>query len=404
MRNSKHKNHGLLRSSLLLAALTAISIGQSRAADWQPFGPNTPEIEFHGFASQGFIDSTGYNYLGSTKDGSLAFTELGLNASFNPFPRTRITAQAIAYDVGDAGKYDPILDYALAEYTFNDFIGIRAGRIQRPQGIYNDIQDVDLGRTFVLLPQAVYNARWRDFYESLDGGELFGTIPLGAAGSLTYEVYSGVVQPSSDGGLATEIETSLPANGRLDKFNWPSITGGQLWWNAPLDGLRLGAAFSYLHDLSITTSFQTPLGLLRSVSTSNAVGQQYSAEYVWKAWTFQSEGCFIDDTSDSPGTSDQYGVGWYASAAYRFNDWLEAGAYYNEYYIQGPIKATFASHSDTYQKDAAIAVRFDLTDRWIFKIEGHYIQGTALLQDNDLNPVRRGNGWGMIDLKSTISF
>jgi hypothetical protein len=163
------------------------------------------------------------------------------------FPRTRITAQAIAYDVGDAGKYDPILDYALAEYTFNDYIGIRAGRIQRPQGIYNDIQDLDLGRTFVLLPQSVYNARWRDFYESLDGGELFGTVPLGAAGSLTYEVYGGVVQPSADGGLAAEIQTSLPANGRLDKFNWPSITGGQLWWNAPLDGLRLGAAFSYLH-------------------------------------------------------------------------------------------------------------------------------------------------------------
>jgi len=389
--------------ALLLAAIAVISGGQLRAADWQPFGPNAPDFEFHGFASQGFIDSTGYNYLGASKDGSLEFTELGLNVSFNPFPRTRIMAQAIAYDAGDAGKYDPILDYALVEYTFNDYFGIRAGRIQRPQGIYNDIQDVDLGRTFVLLPQAVYDTRWRDFYESLDGGDLFGTIPLGTAGSLTYEVYGGVIRPRMDGGVALEIQNGLPAGDHLDQLNSPAVVGGQLWWNAPLDGLRLGAAASYIHSFAVSSSFQTPFGLLHSVSNTNAFGQQYSAEYLWKAWTFQAEGCFLDDTTGPAANADQSSIGWYADAAYRFNKWLETGAYYDEYYIQGPGKAAL-TQSDTYQKDAAIAVRFDLTDRWIFKIEGHYIHGTALLQDNSLNPVRRDNGWGMIDLKTTISF
>lgn len=404
MKKTKRRNQGRLGSTLLLAALAVLTAGQLQAADWHLFGPDAPDIEFHGFASQGFIDSTGYNYLGASKNGSLEFTELALNASFNPFPRTRITAQAIAYDVGDAGQYDPILDYALAEYTFNDYIGIRAGRIQRPQGIYNDIQDLDLGRTFVLLPQAVYNARWRDFYESFDGSEIFGALPLGVAGSLTYEIYGGLVRPSMDGGVASEIRDSLPASGHLDKFNSPSIIGGQLWWNAPLDGLRLGAAVSYLHAFSISTSFQTPLGLLRSVSTSDTLGQQYSAEYLWKAWTFQAEGCFIDNTGETSTASDQYNVGWYVDASYRFNKWLEVGAYYDEYYIQGPGKAALLSPSDAYQKDAALAVRFDLTDRWIFKVEGHYMHGTALLQDNDLNRVRRDNGWGMIDLKTTISF
>jgi len=404
MRKTRHRNKGLFGSALLLAAIAAISIGQSRAADWQLFGPNAPDIEFHGFASQGFLDSTGYNYLGASKNGSLAYTELGLNASFNPFPRTRIALQGIAYDVGDAGKYDPILDYAMAEYTFNDYIGIRGGRIQRPQGIYNDIQDLDLGRTFVLLPQAVYDARWRDFYESLDGADLFGTIPLGACGSLTYEIYGGVIRPSMDGGVALEIRNELPPSAHLDELNTPKVIGGQFWWNAPLDGLRLGAAGVYIPSFTFTNSFETPFGPIRSVTKSSVVGQQYSAEYLWKAWTFQSEGCFLANTSRLAPSTNEYDLGWYASAAYRFNKWLETGAYYDEYYIQGAGKATLTSHSDTFQKDAAVAVRFDVTNRWIFKVEGHYIHGTALLEDNALNPERRDNGWWMIALKSTISF
>jgi hypothetical protein len=165
-----------LTRELFVALLTVICVGgvgragRLQAADWKVFGPDAPDIEFHGFASQGFLDSTGYNYLGASKTGSLEFTEMGLNASFNPFPRTRIMAQGFANDMGQAGRYDAVLDYALAEYTFNDYIGIRGGRIRRPQGIYNDIQDVDLARTFVLLPQGVYDARYRDFYVSVDGG------------------------------------------------------------------------------------------------------------------------------------------------------------------------------------------------------------------------------------------
>jgi len=66
---------------LLAVAIVMTPGAQSRAADWKLFGPNAPDIEFHGFASQGFIDSTGYDYLGDSKSGSFKFTELGLNAS-----------------------------------------------------------------------------------------------------------------------------------------------------------------------------------------------------------------------------------------------------------------------------------------------------------------------------------
>ena len=394
---------------LLLVLLAATGADSVEAADWSLFGPNGPAIEFHGFASQGFIGTTDYNYLGDSKNGSFEFTEFGLNAAFNPFPRTRIMAQAFSYDVGDAGRYDAVLDYALAEYTFNDYFGIRAGRIRRPQGIYNDIQDVDLARTFILLPQGVYDARYRDFFVSLDGVDLFGTLPLKQAGSLAYELYTGVVRPSLDGGLALQVRNSLPITGRLDEIRSPTIFGGQLWWSTPIDGLRLGASGGFVPGFDYTFTVEGPAGPIRLDEKSDVVILQYSAEYLWKAWTFQNEYEFQNSDSDTPGVPDESSFSWYVSAEYRFNKWIAAGTYYTESYNEsfkpgGAGTGATNYPSDANQRDAAVAVRFDLTDWWLFKVEGHYLRGTDLLEDNASNPIRHDNPWWMLDLKTTVSF
>ena len=47
--------------------------------------------------------------------------------------------QGFAFDTGDVGNLQPFLDYASIEYTANDLIGIRAGRVRKPGGIYNHI-------------------------------------------------------------------------------------------------------------------------------------------------------------------------------------------------------------------------------------------------------------------------
>jgi len=292
-----------------------------------------------------------------------------------------------------------VLDYAQAEYTFNDYLGIRAGRIRRPQGIYNDIQDVDVARTFVLLPQGIYDARWRDFYASLDGGEFFGTIPLQRAGSLTYEIYGGMVNPSLDGGAALQIRDSLPASGHLDSIDSAAEFGGQLWWNTPVDGLRFGVAGGVVPVFNFNTTIQIPGGSIHPNNRNEAVFQQYSAEYLWRAWTFQSELYFRDYYPESA-APDTHLLTWYGSAAYRFNKWFEAGGYYTEYY--GDTHQS--DNSLFYQKDAALALRCDVTEWWTFKIEGHYIRGTGLLEDTANNPVQNGNGWWMLDLKTTFSF
>ena len=63
MKTTKSKARGRLLPVLLIVSLTGTGARSADAADWKLFGPNGPDIEFHGFASQGFIGSTGYNYL-----------------------------------------------------------------------------------------------------------------------------------------------------------------------------------------------------------------------------------------------------------------------------------------------------------------------------------------------------
>jgi hypothetical protein len=408
----KNKIIRRLKAILLLASVVAITTCQLEAAELNLFGTNMPPLDFHGFISQGFLATTKYNYLAdNTKDGSFQFTEAGLNVSMNPFPRTRITAQAFTYDIGDVGKYDLVLDYASIQYTFNDKVGIRAGRIRRPQGIYNDIQDVDLARTSVLLPQGVYDARYRDFYASLDGGDVFGDFDLNKAGDLAYDFYAGVIHPSMDGGVASAIRNMLQTQStppffslQLDSMNSPAITGGQLWYNTPLNGLRFGAGGFYTHDFTVTATASglSPGGPFSSTSTSayDIALVQGSAEYRWKQWTFQSEYDYFNQVEHNGPTlkSDS----WYVSAEYRFNKWFAAGTYYNEYYND----INQRNNSLLYQKDAALSLRFDPTSWWVFKVEGHYIRGTGLLNDNADNPLAQQNadGWFMLAVKTTFSF
>lgn len=411
-------SHKLSSAQKLILSLTAsiLAAGHAHAYD-VTLSTNLPPLTFHGFASQGFLYSSDYDYLANdTKNGSFQFTELGLNVSLNPFPRTRIAAQGFDYDVGNVGQYDPFLDYALVEYTVNDEIGIRAGRIRRPAGIYNDIQDVDVARTYVLLPQGIYDARWRDWSCNLDGGELFGTIPLSKAGSLSYAAYAGMVNMSDNGGVARYLVNSWDA--ALPGVSFSSIDstptfGGQLWYNTPIDGLRFGASFSYMENWG--NHMEIPLGDLvphapgafDAHTVGNIPFQQFSAEYLWRNWTFQAEYYTYDmtghiysqylneKTSDNPQS-------WYVAAAYRFNKYVETGAYYTQFRDFTVSKNSPAG----YQNDAALSVRLDLRSWWTFKVEGHLIEGTGLLRDNADNPAPDQNSklWFMLAVKTTVSF
>jgi len=406
MKNNMHKL-ALSITATILAACGA----QAYEVPLTSISTNLPPLDFHGFVSQGLLASSQYNYLAdNTKNGSLEFFEAGANVSMNPFPHTHVTAQGFMFDVGNVGQYDPTLDYGLIDYNFNDAIGVRVGRILRPEGIYNSIQSIDLARTSVLLPQGMYDARFRDFDGSVDGGSIYGDLGLSKAGDLSYEIYGGMVNLSQNGGISRELQDAYnhPPYVYFKQANGFPEVGAQLWWNTPVNGLRAGLAGYQAFGMNYNYYMAPfiPGGFGNSTTYINATQVHPSLEYLWKSWTFQAEYRYAYDDihTDAGGKtvsrSYQASDTWYAGAAYRFNKWFETGAYYTEAYNNVQQR----DNSLGYQKDLALSFRFDPKPWWVFKVEGHYIRGTGLLNDNANNPVQNSDGWFMLAVKTTFSF
>ena len=110
-------------------------------------------LEVHGFVSQGYLRSTDNNYLAKTEDGTTEFNDVAINVSTTLTDKLRVGCQFLARDLGDAGNNKVVLDWGYGDYHFRDEIGIRIGKVKRPMGFYNEGRDVDILRTWVLLPR-----------------------------------------------------------------------------------------------------------------------------------------------------------------------------------------------------------------------------------------------------------
>jgi hypothetical protein len=101
------------------------------------------DVQVHSFASQGFALSTANNYLTmNTSQGSFAMTDGGINISTAITDKFRVGAQAYDRNVGAMGNGRLTLDWALGDYKFASWFGVRAGKVKTVFGLYNDTQDM----------------------------------------------------------------------------------------------------------------------------------------------------------------------------------------------------------------------------------------------------------------------
>jgi hypothetical protein len=92
------------------------------------------QTDIHGFISQGYLKSTdNVDFLSfGTADGTFEFNELGLNFSNEPAENLRVGMQFFAFDLGELGNDEIVLDWAYADYKIRDYFGLRAGLIRIP--------------------------------------------------------------------------------------------------------------------------------------------------------------------------------------------------------------------------------------------------------------------------------
>jgi hypothetical protein len=366
----------------------------------------------HGFVSQGFIKTTENNYLARSKRGSFEFTEAGINFTKGLTDDIRVGLQLFAQDLGPMGNYQPRLDWAYLDWRPFSFLGLRAGRTKIPFGLYNDSADVDAARVPVLLPQSVYPADHREYLLAQSGGEAYGNLRLGALGALEYRAYGGT--------LAVSTPPPPGPGVTISDVDVRHVYGGRLMWLPPLEGLSLAGSFQSLRidwRYNIDPALLVPLqgiGLLPPGS-----GSVLPVKFRVKLWVasleYQTGGLLFaseysrwigEFESHAPKLLPPRSVNerYYAMVSYQVAPWFTPGVYYSVYYPNVHRRSGRAA----FARDAAVTFRYDLHRNWLLKLEGHWMHGTAALEDASLNDGKDQKDlvkeWGMLLVKTTAYF
>jgi hypothetical protein len=126
-------------AALVLVCFCAGSV-HLQAQDFKLFDR---KVQVHGFASQGFVYTDTNNWLTMrSNEGSAAFTDFGVNVSTSINDKLRVGAQLYDRNLGELGSYHVSLDWALADYRFKSWLGLRGGKVKTTLGLYNDTQDL----------------------------------------------------------------------------------------------------------------------------------------------------------------------------------------------------------------------------------------------------------------------
>ena len=361
-------------------------------------------VQVHGFASQTMFMTSGNNMFGpSIRNPSFAFTELGINGSWSPLPNLRLSMQLLSRRAGDWHDGSPVIDFGLFDYSFEfdgDYrLGVRAGRVRQPYGLYNDTRDVAFTRPSILLPQSIYLEGTRDFTISADGVMIYGESRK-PWGNLTLELFGGYARTNDTDTQFSFLYANY--NGSLEPN--PSFVG-RLNYETYDGSLRLALSGAYTSMTYNPSNAPLPQPLNGSISFNPIV---LSAQYNTENWTFSSEyqmNYFQRSGLDNPlyATTqgldfDLFGQSYYFQAAYRFAPKWELMARYDAMYPNSQDmsgKTTeFTSLTQSalaqnpfyyipaysqYAKTWTVGLRYDISPWMMVRAEYNYVNGTAWL-------------------------
>jgi hypothetical protein len=366
-----------MRRRIIELALICVFAGQT-ALHAQEFKLFDRQVQIHGFASQGFVHTNDNNWLtmNTSNVGSGEFTDFGANASVQITDKFRVGAQIYDRNLGDLGGWHPSLDWAVADYRFKPWFGIRGGKVKTVLGLYNDTQDLDFLHPFALLPQSVYPIDLRDSTIAHAGGDVYGNIPVGKRlGTLSYTGYAGHRQDSHYGGYPYMARSQ-------DRINLSSFGGlqygGDLRWTTPLKGLLVGVSrMNEDIDGYGTTTILGPPVPFHEESKAQWTNQYYG-RYTFGKLQIDSEyrRYWLDHEIYTFASRAQTDVrGWYVAEAYRVAKRLQLGSYFSHYSLNSPAVSGLNSAQSGHEYDRVITGRVDLNRFLNVKVEGHFMDG-----------------------------
>lgn len=340
-------------------------------------------IQVHGYATQGFLYTTQNNLLTTrSSDGSPAWTEAVVNITAQPIRKLRFAVQGHYFLLGNLGN-SIALDSALADYKWDDRFGVRFGKVKTPLGLFNEMQDIDPGYMWALLPQSVYPIQSRNTLLSHYGAVVYGILPLGQRlGKMEYRGWAGErVLLNNDGYLLSQTQHGITLPNGLSGVTY----GGALRWRTPLPGLLVGMSDYRNNNWSAVLSAAG--GQLAGIELIHPFNSQnVFVQYERNKWMAAAEysrlpvslSVNLDGMPPGPLRIDYRS--WYAMASYKATSKLTVGAYDSQFVDHqsalGPVR---------FSKDWTVSARYDFNPFIYAKAEQHFIDGTAVGYDMNMN-------------------
>jgi len=371
-------------------------------------------VQVHGFATQGYLNSTGNNNVfgNSNQDsGTFGFREVGLNASVQLRPDLLISAQGLHRHAG-VGSQDIRLDYGVIDYKAysgeTSQYGIRLGRIKNPLGFYNETRDVAHTRPSIMLPQSIYFDRTRNLAMAADGGHVYGENRT-SKGDFFYQF--GVVMPYVSG---TTTEAAIFGSDRKGHLTSQVSYIGRGIYEYDGGRVRLGVSAA-----------QTNVGYSPGADILQAGSVQFtpivfSAQYNAERWSLTSEYAIRHTVVSNFGliaNSATTGESYYFQGIYMFTPKWEGVIRYDALYSNRDDRHgyTYAAASPStrdphsrFAKDITSGVRWNVTPSFMLAAEHHYVNGTAWLAPLDnpgaSSPGQHSQHWHLFAVQGSFRF
>ena len=401
---------GILTAACIGAALTMLPAH----ADERPF-------KVHGFASQGFLQSSGNNYYGESVDGSLDLTELGLNIRYPLSPSLDLAAQVVSRRAGELYDGDPRLDYGFLDYRFQssstNVAGIRGGRAKIPIGFFNETRDVPATRPGILLPQSIYveGLGIRDIYTGADG--LLGYWNhFGDRSSWQLDVGVAVPTRLQDETKAAYLRT-LAAPGNM---NLESGQVARLLYERDGGAIRMAGTLIRVRGAYRPASGGDFFGAGKVPVDSVVLSAEWNREF----FTLTGEGTLRSVKTrgfgpNLPDTSVTNG-GFYVQATYRpapgWETFLRYDTHWDDLDDRSGRKQSAAFSAlpgieraphRFFQRQWTLGAGWQVTPNWLLRAEWHHIHGTALTPLPDNPDFDQGGGtprWDLFALQASFTF
>lgn len=302
----------------LAALLGTVVMGLSAPAQSDEHALDT--LQVHGFLSQALVVTDDNNFFGqsSQDEGSIEFTEIGLNVSLRPHQDVLVAAQVLSRRAGgNSSDAEPKLDYGLIDYQMisdqERTFGVQLGRIKNPFGFYNQTRDVAFTRPSILLPQSIYFDRTRSMALTGDGLTFYLEQRL-SNGVLRGQLGLGKPQAGDD------LSDTLQLQRISGTFDPQQSTIAQVRYEH--DGGRVVAAISNANVRSQIESHQPGVSDGDFYFTPWVFSLQYNRE-LWSVTTeYALRRSGLKNFNQSSVNFDTTGESWYIQYARRFaNDW-----------------------------------------------------------------------------------